>query len=516
MHKNAIMEQKISKYKWFIFSALMGISIIVLTLKMRLIVNSDSVSGFEAGKSCFWIGQFNYSNFKFDSNLNVVDKSFLSWWSPGQYIFPNILQSLFKWKFGIILNFLTVLCLFIGLIGYFKLFQLFKIEKRYIYFSIALILSSFTFYYNLISYQGGEILSFCFFPWAIISIMNGATFNKIIQILLGVLIILLGFICKSAMLITFVFVFLNIGLADEKLFFFKRFDFNIIINRLIRFIKHNYHYLIIIIIGYSLLKVFYIDKGVNPSSSFQGLKPQTAAGLVTAISSTISGIGNFNNIFLRTAGRSFYLESIIPIVILLIAIFLFSKCKLPQNYKLFIGGFIFTNSLLFIFLYLKGSAIDENIRHLKFNFYLFTPVIASSILGRTKKYWAWLLFIPLFFYVDFFRLKKTWASNTYLTDELFYMSKTEVNEMPENIYRFLEKEIEHKKTICVSNYIPRWSISKKFICDVDSLPANLQLKKNIDLIFIDKDFSISKTNSTGFNILDTTIENCRVRLIKTQ
>ena len=206
---------------------------------------------------------------------------------------------------------------------------------------------------------------------------------------------------------------------------------------------------------------------------------------------------------------------IIPIVILLIAFYVFIKSELPQKYKAFAAGFILLNSCFFIFLYISGSNIDESIRHLKFNFYLFAPILSSVIIKKTK-YWYVAAVVLLLFYADFYRLEKIWTNQTYMSKDGYSMSNTESSEMPEPVYDYIMNHLGSKKTICVSNFNPRWSVAEKQVLDTDSLPANLHLRSDINLIFIGKLPPIDTSNSVNFSKKDTSINNIFICMIETK
>src|SRR5258705_10142996 len=87
-----------------------------------LIPSTDSIYGFLAYKGSLYAHAFNIIADVSPDNINNTDKSFVSWWSPGQWLLPASLNYLFGLRLGVASIFITLIFCTAGLWGYYKLF----------------------------------------------------------------------------------------------------------------------------------------------------------------------------------------------------------------------------------------------------------------------------------------------------------------------------------------------------------------------------------------------------------
>lgn len=121
---------------------------------------------------------FNHYQHPKPTNINEDENEFITWWSPGQYALPMLIQKLLNVRLGTALKILIIICLFFAGSGIYKLYyQLIENSDRIVNTDrsatiTALYLLLFTlfqplFWGNLFLYDGGGILLLAYCPWFI-------------------------------------------------------------------------------------------------------------------------------------------------------------------------------------------------------------------------------------------------------------------------------------------------------------------------------------------------------------
>ena len=90
-----------------------------------LIPSIDSVAGFLTYKGSLATGNFNYYAEVSSVDISKNDSWFVSWWSPGQWIFPAIFNYFFGLSLGAASLVVTVGGAISGMLGFYKLFRSF-------------------------------------------------------------------------------------------------------------------------------------------------------------------------------------------------------------------------------------------------------------------------------------------------------------------------------------------------------------------------------------------------------
>src|SRR5215467_8467587 len=88
-----------------------------------LIVSIDSIQGFLAYKGTIQTGEFNVRAEVSPSDINKDNLFFVSWWSPGQWMFPVFFCYIMHLNLGISAVIVTILSSVAGVFGFYKVFR---------------------------------------------------------------------------------------------------------------------------------------------------------------------------------------------------------------------------------------------------------------------------------------------------------------------------------------------------------------------------------------------------------
>lgn len=419
------------------------------------IINSDSVAGWEAFKGSILSGKFNTAVKPNPANISSYDYEFLTWWTPGQYMAPQFIKSVFQLSIGhsvVLLNIITVL---LGLVGFYRLFKHYQFSLVVNVLSLLLIVSSNTLLYRFISYQGGESLSFLFFPWALYWFVIAK--NKWVRNILVAIFLIVGFISKSQMLIALAPAFFLHPLAG----YIHDFYVNKKQVRVKQVAADLAGIFIAALIAGILVYKYFISRGSNPSEIY-AFNPSLIDTLIP-LASPVTVMGNLYDIIFKVCGSHYMLAVCLLVICTCLTLFVF-KSTWANSYGLFVFLYYLSFSILFLFLYYFDSKIDYNARHFKFVGYLFFPLLIST----AHKYFSWRLLkiavaaIILFALYNHYRLSKVWFNDTYVTKSDFRLNKTE---LPQEIYeRLMDLNIK-ENILFFSPFESRWAIDQyDFIC----------------------------------------------------
>ena len=145
------------RYIWILL--LLMTVVTVFCFFRPLVLSVDSTYGFLAYKGTLFFRQFNVIQQIPVNDMGRVNPVFMSWWSPGQWLFPGALNAVLGIRLGVGAILVSVIALVTGFIGYYRLFLFFNFSFAISLLSILIIFSSSTLYYSLIVYQGGEVLN---------------------------------------------------------------------------------------------------------------------------------------------------------------------------------------------------------------------------------------------------------------------------------------------------------------------------------------------------------------------
>lgn len=393
--------------------------IIIYLFFSPLLLSLDSMYGFLAYKGTLQMGGFNMMQLVSPENITNIQKHFVAWWSPGQWMAPAFLQLLFGCRLGIASILITILSSGLGIYGFYKLYKYFGFSLPVIITSLLILLLSDSFYSSFIIYQGGEVLSFGIFPWFLLFIVKLNKFSWKTSVFF-LAFFLLCFTAKTT-LVLYCSIAVLYKIAEKELHFLK--------DRTNR--KAQYNAMLCLGLPWLLscisIKIFYLQKG--PHISFIKEFSPELSDILVPFSSPLSGILSGQTIMLRIQKmitghmQDMYISLslyFISGVIVVIAIYRASRQQsISTSYLrflivLYIGIFIF-----FITGYLFSANIDKNVRHFKLLGFMFIPVFVS--LFRNINILRGIVFVFVIYSVsDFIYLKNKWAKNRYVSINYFY------------------------------------------------------------------------------------------------
>ena len=392
--------------------------IIIYLFVAPLVLSLDSIYGFLAYKGTCQTGWFNVMQLVSPENISTIQKHFIAWWSPGQWMAPGILHSLFGCRLGIASIIITVLFSLIGLYGFYRLYQYWGFSIPIIIIALLIIVLSDVFYTSFIIYQGGEVLSFGIFPWFLLFVVKLNKFSWKTSFVFLVF-FLLCFVAKTT-LIVYCSIIALYKMAERSFSFSKGRN-------------RNAKYRVILYLGLpwllscATISIFYLQKG--PHITFIEKFGPELSDILVPFSSPLSGILSGQTIILRiqkiivgNIGDMYISLSLYFLlgIIIVIGIYRASKQQSVSSSYLRLLIILYIGiSLFFITGYLFNANIDKNVRHFKLLGFLFIPVFVALFKNINIPRWIVLVFV-IYSVSDFVYLKNKWAKNRYVSINYFY------------------------------------------------------------------------------------------------
>lgn len=397
---------------------LLGVSMLffcIYTVIYPLIPSIDSVAGFLTYKGSLTTGNFNYYAEVSSMDLSKDDSWFVSWWSPGQWIFPAIFNYFFGLSLGAASIIVTVVGATSGMLGFYKLFRSFGFEKKISIASLFVIFASYTFFYSFVVYQGGEILSFAIFPWFALTVVTSR--SPSFKVLFWIFILfIVCFIAKTTLLIYCIVVLIYKAIT------------NILENKKQRqdslTIAKQFLYLLPGIFASIIIHFFFLAKGVtppatgNPVLSFLDVLVPAASPLLSSFS--------LQQIILRIVNDNpeYYIFSLCAVIICLF-IFLTNIIRsnvLSRQYKTFYLILYGGVAVFFIFIYFFNMPVDYSSRHFKILGYLLIPGVITLFVNSIKRLNLNIIssFVCLLGILFFIYIKQGWVKDRFISSQYFY------------------------------------------------------------------------------------------------
>jgi hypothetical protein len=155
------------------FLILVIIIYILVILKFNITVfHSDPINGFLALKGSILNGRFNFVPSYSLNNLIDLDYSFLTWWSPGQYLIPYTLSWISGLTFIMGIKITIILSILSLSLGMYSLIRYLNFDREIAILAIILIILQRGIIINIWGYDGGDILLTSFFPWLIVAFLK--------------------------------------------------------------------------------------------------------------------------------------------------------------------------------------------------------------------------------------------------------------------------------------------------------------------------------------------------------
>ncbi len=387
-----------------------------------LVLSVDSVYGFLAYKGSLFFHAFNVVQEISPDNIALITPVFESWWSPGQWLFPALLNCLFGTRLGIASIWITLAALAGGFAGYYRVFRFYGFSSRIILISLLIIFSGSTLYYCFVVYQGGEVLEFGFFPWFLLYVIKirQVTWRKLLVV---TLLFLLCFTAKTTLLLYCSFVLLAQWIQMNKTTF----------RNPLRFPSRQLGLLLPALICVPLIWLLFLSKGPHPVVvGHFGFSPEAILVPLSSPLNSILSIQQYINRgelafvrFFPAANANLFSYVLYLLVFVMLLWFLGQirrNKKIDPNYK--IQFFILYGGLLTFFLlaYVFNANIDLSSRHFKLMGYLLVPglVYVLEEKFRPSGVNAFLVLVCVISLLDIFYLKRKWARGRDISIQYFY------------------------------------------------------------------------------------------------
>jgi hypothetical protein len=312
-------------------------------------------------------GGFNLLITPSPANIAKNDTSFLTWWSPGQYLMPYFFQTIFRVNLAHAAVITVILGNVCGLTGLYFFFLKARFTKNVAAISLLFIVLQQAFWIPYAYYTGGEILLFAFIGWFLLGCI---TFTRIdIKTILFILISgWIGFFCKSSFMWIYAtgLICLWLRISTGLPMFWARF-------------KQGFILAVPAVLSLAVVYVLYLSKGDNPASASEGFKLTFQAIAYPIAAPFLSGL-SFDDMFngIINGGNWFTPAEIIPLLALLavlsVLLILEIVRQLPhKDYRRMLVIFYGMAILFFSYSFLRQASISYESRHLRAVGLLMTP-----------------------------------------------------------------------------------------------------------------------------------------------
>lgn len=340
----------------------------------------DPSWGFHVMRSMEKGGAFNVLNSPDPANLAKNLPSFLSWWSPGQYLVPYFFKALFGMttaRASCLTITGAVLC---GLAGWYMAFRKLGFSCRVAVLSLVFIACQPAFWIPFAFYNGGEVLLFAVTGWFLygLALRIRTGWRLALFILLSGWI---GFIAKASFIWMYAagMLALWVWLSDGQRTVSGWFKTGCRIG---------------VPAGLSLTGIYlaYLSKGDNPAASAMGFKfaPEAfefpvASPLLSGFSldDLLNGLWVHSNASWVTSGAAAVILALSAMISLLV-IWVVLKDAPTKDYRLLLLIFYSVSVLFFIRAYLNQAAISYESRHFRIIGLLIVPGVIHLVLKRNR------------------------------------------------------------------------------------------------------------------------------------
>ena len=182
---------------------LVPVTLFILSLFIRPQVSYDPAYGFAVLRNMLDGGSFNYIATPNPGNIANDIETFLTWWSPGQYLVPGLFVRLGA-SYGVAASLTTLISTIVGILGWAQIARRFDISC----FALSLfILGLVTFNYStgpFHRYTGGEVIVFAVLPWCLTALQWAVQERPAVSFATSVLVATVLFFAKLSGLVAFV------------------------------------------------------------------------------------------------------------------------------------------------------------------------------------------------------------------------------------------------------------------------------------------------------------------------
>jgi hypothetical protein len=158
--------KKTETYKIVLFTvAAITVAMGILVWLIPPSIFPDPSWGFQVMRSMQMGGAFNLISSPNPDDISKTTATFLSWWSPGQYLVPYFFKIIAGINSGHAVVLTIVLGNLCGLTGFYFFFKKAGFTKIIVALSLAFIILQKAYWIPYDYYNGGEILLFAFEGW---------------------------------------------------------------------------------------------------------------------------------------------------------------------------------------------------------------------------------------------------------------------------------------------------------------------------------------------------------------
>lgn len=318
--------------------------------------------------------------------------SFLSWWSPGQYLAPFGLIALLHLNTGQAMALTAMLCSLLGLGGFYLFFKKIGFTDIVAAISVAFIASQQAYMVPYVFYNGGEVLLFAFEGW----FLYGCTHIKKAGWPMAGFILLsgiAGFFCKSSFLWIYFSgaLYLWISISGGK--------------KITAWIVNGLCIGVPAILSLAVIYIVYLSKGDNPASGALGIKLAWETFSFPIASPLLAGF----SLDELTNGLVFHINPAMfnPVWTIIILLFfavvsmVLIGCIIRlvplRHYRLLLIVFYSVSILFFGISFLRQADISYEARHMRLIGLIITPgvIYLVSILKISYRFVFGLLWVVI-------------------------------------------------------------------------------------------------------------------------
>lgn len=396
---------------------------IVSCLLVSVSTFPDPGWGFLTWKNMLHGGGFNMLPEPDPDNIAKNTYTFLTWWSPGQYLVPGSIASFIGIKIGWGMVLTSIIFTVSGVVGCYFLFGKLQFNRLTTLLSILVLCCQVQTLLPFSVYNGGEVLIFGVAPWFWYCCVDFKP--KILRLLLLVVLSWIGFVAKSSFLLVTVCGFLFIFLSWIR----KRNTFKELAIKTSELFMAG---LLIIVPIYFL----FLQKGTNPSSAAQGFSLNWLNLFYPASTPFLTAF-SADEVFNTFAHPNYSdrlpaIDAIFFGLVFLVTIFVLSRIYFNRIGSVAYRWLLFTTYLFFtvffVFQYCRHAAISMEGRHFRILGLLFLPGVVQLVrqgkITAVKKALQFaLLLLCLFGWTNYFfrwrsRSKQTPSALTHVVQDL--------------------------------------------------------------------------------------------------
>lgn len=331
----------------------------------------DSAHGFQVMRSMQMGGGFNRLVAPSQDDISQNTAQFLTWWSPGQYLFPYFIKLILRLNTGHATALAIILLELSGLAGFYTFFKKAGFTRIIAALSLVFIVCQQAFITPYIFYNGGEVLLFGFGGWFLYGCLSIKKTG--VQLILFVLLSgWLGFFCKSSFIWMYaaglLCVWLRLSAINNKINIPKSF-------------KTGIWLAVPAVISLACIYIFFLSKGDNPVAASPGFKLAWQTFSFPLGSPLISGfsVDDVMHGLLFPTFTPFLTPGHTIVLLVLLAIFSVALIGaiiryVPKNdYRLFLMIFYAVSIFFFSWAYLRQLDISYESRHFRIIGILIVP-----------------------------------------------------------------------------------------------------------------------------------------------